>query len=284
MDFLEVTAPILYRRVEITSLDLLKLLFCSREEQSVSSHVSLSFLHASSSHFASASSRSMMLQKSRIDDTLSLFQTRTLNLDLSSVTNDDASILPSTLPLFTSRLNPPIPIPLDLLRVTTLFDSGSLFALLFITLLPHLNPTQFDCNVRQRTDTSPEFYLGGSKLPILSHFTRLQTISLQGIIPFTFQKAAPLGAYSLCCLPSPALDCRRNLRLHLPSLLHPGCFSVGKWVRNLDRWKDVLGFSGMQEGSIVLVVWTDEERKEVERVLEEEVEETWKSLYVVEEV
>lgn len=84
-------------------------------------------------------------------------------------------------------------------------------------------------------------------------------------------------------LPRPSLEVRRVVQLHLHTLLYgPDFLDVGSFTKKVKKTAILaLGLKSMQEGSVVLVVRSKKERREVRKVVEE-MEEGWKGKFVVE--
>ena len=85
------------------------------------------------------------------------------------------------------------------------------------------------------------------------------------------------GSYSFACLPPSSLGRRRVLRLHSTSFLLDSLLTL---VIALTRYSFVIGMSGMQDGSMVLVVGSQEEKEQAEEAIQKEGRE-WKSKFAV---
>ena len=89
--------------------------------------------------------------------------------------------------------------------------------------------------------------------------------------------------FPLAYLPLPSLDVRRTVRVYLNTLLYgPECSDVSSFTRKLEAMAvRILGLESMQEGTVVLVVRTKKESREVKRVVDE-MEERWKAKFAIE--
>jgi len=165
------------------------------------------------------------------------------------------------------------PIPLSLRKITGSYENDLVFDRLHTFLLPHLNPLQFEYIVHDLPhNASPEFWMSQdlSTLP----FLRLKVLKLRGFVPF-------MNGQHLVGLPSPTRDRRRIVRLHLPSLLYDQYPDVASLVETLSQWEEVFGLEDMQKGSMVMVIQTEKEKREVTTSLGQ-VKKRWRSLFQVE--
>ncbi|KAL7417641.1 hypothetical protein BDY24DRAFT_95970 [Mrakia frigida] len=237
-DFLEATAPLLYGgEVAITSLEGLKLLFCEREGNKDGT-------------------------TSRIDPLLSLSRVQTLTLDF---TQSEGSYIPNAFTLSSSRIDSDISlIPLQVLDITLPYHLLHILSAFYDRILfCWLNPSRFNLTVLNRAFKQSPWQPLGCYQP-LSHWSRITVVDLRGVLPWTQMN----GQLYLVGLVPPSLDDSpgRVVRLHLGSL-RASILSLSKLVRTLGSaaLPHNIHMEGMQTGSFVLIVGTEEEKKEVER-------------------
>jgi len=104
----------------------------------------------------------------------------------------------------------------------------------------------------------------------------LEVVDLKGSISFMRPELGH-GPYTFAYLRPPSLDRRRVLRLHSSSFLLDSLLSFVKFVRNISV---VMGMSLMQEGSMVLVVGSQEEKEQAEEAIQKGGGQ-WKSKFAV---
>lgn len=107
-------------------------------------------------------------------------------------------------------------------------------------------------------------------------WTRLQVLGFRGGISYQSSPGDELAGVAASLLRRP------TIRLHPKTLLCDARPRVSSFVEYLGELhlSRVLPLEEMQEGSMVLVVETEEERKEAEAAVEE-LEQRWRSKYVV---
>jgi len=121
---------------------------------------------------------------------------------------------------------------------------------------------------------------------VLDEWTRITTINVEGGFPIA--SSPPMWGYYgptlFAGLPAPEKESRRVVRVHVGTFSfqfekaneNVVSFLVGKKKR-----RDRMGLRGLQEGSIVLVVKSEQEKNEAEGWVEE-TDEKWRSLFAVE--
>ncbi|KAL7410755.1 hypothetical protein BDY24DRAFT_417611 [Mrakia frigida] len=252
MDFLESSSRLLYRDVVVTSAAKLEMLFCERKEETTAS-------------------------PSRINHLLDISTLRTLHIAF----NHSPWPTPS-LRLARRRIPTPLlTIPLDTLILTTpsSYTLRNILELYHLVLLPLLDPLRLEYNDYQGDGTDFVFRLYATPL---HHFTRLEEVVFRGVIPFHYQNNP--DARLIAALPLPTLDRRRTLRIIVASLLSRNFRTPTSVVRRIPtNWPyGTFSTDPMQDGSIIFVVRTKEEKEEVEAALVKEMEEEWRSRFAVE--
>ncbi|KAL7413671.1 hypothetical protein BDY24DRAFT_60980 [Mrakia frigida] len=249
-DFLAATSLGLYRDVVVTSAKQLRGLFCIRWQQ-----------HERKTKTSS-----------RIDSFLSLSQIKILSL----LPFESYSF--STLDLWSSRMEGSVPIPLNDIRISVQYSYQSHLHLqnLHTCLLPLLNPARcfYDTHGR-REQEGPWTNIGSSNL---TGWTRLQHLEIRGSLPYSsLETGAFVGA-----LPSPSINQRRTIRLHLSSLL---CRLKPTLEDFLDTYllgrDSQYGLDTLQVGSLVLVVPKHKKEEVEEAVRVEEKFRRWRRVLVV---
>ena len=159
----------------------------------------------------------------------------------------------------------PIPIPLDLLLLSSRFDGTHRLLRLHSVLLPHFDPLRVEYDTRGRSfDASPVYSLSG--LPLLSTFHRLTTLDFKELLPVICNFSTSPSIHYLADLPTLSFARLRTVRLHLATLLSLESPDTTSLVQNLSKMA-AFRFELMQEGSTVLVVRTEEERMEAEEAV-----------------
>ncbi|KAL7411378.1 hypothetical protein BDY24DRAFT_417171 [Mrakia frigida] len=250
-DFLAATAPDLYRSVTVESLDSLKKLFCQREVKPEEGRRTRSSPPAS-----------------RINLLLSLSQIQTLSITLDS--------FPMTTRLSPSRLVEATSIPLATLHLSLPHSIRGKVDSLDRHLLPLLNPVRCHWNILRRPFKGTRWVTIGRSS--LAGWTRLEQVDLKGGLPWS----EPREGLRLAALPPPSLARRRVVRLHVASLF---CLASPDLRCALDdiAGRDILyGLDTMQAGSLVLVVGSEEEKRETEEVVRTFGEiEPWRRVFAV---
>jgi len=109
-------------------------------------------------------------------------------------------------------------------------------------------------NIIERSfNNFPSFYLS---TPTLIGFTRIEVVVLKGAVPLE------VGGSYLASLPPPSLGVRRTVRLHVSTLLSARSLSPVRFIEHIQEWAYVLNVGNMQDGSVVLVVQTEKERRQ----------------------
>ncbi|KAL7417290.1 hypothetical protein BDY24DRAFT_165351 [Mrakia frigida] len=245
LDFLAASSPHLYRDIKVTSVEELLRMFCQRKR---------------STH------------QSRINSYLSLSTLRSLNVDFSALKIPIGLPPPLLRSLDFSRLLDPHSLPLDLLRFDWLISSPLHFYYMHSSLLPILNPRRIDFKMHQDRQ-SPTFRpspFWESSFAIES-WTRLEVVDLWGAIPVT---SNPNQSETLLLgVPARTLLGLKRMRLHIASLVgwegHPAtALEVVKELEVHENSREMrsnrLGLSRMRDGSVVIVVESEEERRAVE--------------------
>jgi len=101
-------------------------------------------------------------------------------------------------------------------------------------------------------------------LPVIVEWDRTELVDLKGVVPSSRSR----GDNHVVGLPLPVVEVRRVVRLHLNSLL-------GDQIRTLSTLATAVGTTifwilcgnGMQEKTIVLVVASEEEKSQVQKVV-----------------
>lgn len=219
---------------------------------------------------------------SRINPFLSLSQIRSLTIDFVSL-----PILPKNLRVSSSRFDVAGPLPLDNLQVH--YQDGFLhdptLEVLYSSLLPHLNPARCTFHAFE-VEQEERDYLAWTQLGTSSLFgwSRLTQLDLIGLIPYTGRNHMD----HLVGISSPSLLRRLQLRIHVGSFVPPFHNHDGS-VRELDNFftdfvldSVHLGLESMQPGSLVLVVRSEEERRDLEKVVRENQEiSEWRSVVAI---
>ena len=165
-----------------------------------------------------------------------------------------------------ARIAHSTPIALDLLHLSTNFDHRKPLLILLSKLLPRFDPVRVDYDTRGRSfDDPPIFSISG--LPVLSTFHRLTTLELKGMLPVIWNPSIFSDSYHLAYLPLPTISRRRTVRLHLPTLLSSDAPDTTTFLKDTKEMAG-LNLEHMQEGSVVLVVRSEEERREAEEAVE----------------
>ncbi|KAL7413535.1 hypothetical protein BDY24DRAFT_57531 [Mrakia frigida] len=279
-DFLTATALELYRDVVVTSMKQLEGLFCERKVVQAGRKTKVSSLPSSSLFSLSTDLANPLSQNpsktSRINSHLSLSHIHTLIIDFTSL----SSRVPNSLSLSSSRLDDEQPLPLEHLEVSSDYSKVEVLQLLYSSLFRRLDPTRCSYKIVGRA-LSKARWVGLSRNYMTQPlgWTRIQTLDLSGILPCVSLN----GHRHLAGLPSPFPDHRQVLRLHVASLLFTVCRDAKEFVDLVGEHPDLYNFGERQARSVVLVVKSEEEKRDVEAAVEESPEiEGWRHVFAVE--
>lgn len=149
--------------------------------------------------------------------------------------------------------------------------------MLTTTLFQHLNPARYEQIVEGRPVASGSSFVCFRSRWAPLEWERLEVLKLEGILPL-WRTAGPS---CVAAVQLPTLGWRRTLRIHLSTLFLPSLPTSLAVLRELEFNRHVLGYSGMQERSIVLVVRLEEEKVETELAVQQ-LQERWRDLFTVE--
>lgn len=131
-------------------------------------------------------------------------------------------------------------------------------------LLPELNPKRVAYRIANRPRSSALLLL--NRISLLDGWKRLEEIELEGAIPYdAFAPEAGLGYMGQ--FPPPVRERRRTVRLRVATLMTHWGSSSRSLVRLVAHRGTLCMLEQMQKGSMVLVVESEEERKDVEEAL-----------------
>ncbi|KAL7413561.1 hypothetical protein BDY24DRAFT_58583 [Mrakia frigida] len=253
-DFLAATALELYRDVVVTSMKQLEGLFCERKVVQAGRKT----------------------KTSRINPHLSLSQIQTLIVDFTSL----SSPVPNSLSISFSRLDDQRPLPLEHLEVSLDYSKvEEVLWLLYYSLFPRLDPTRCSYKIVGRAlPQTPWVNLSRNHTTQPLGWTQIQTLDLSGVFPCVFN-----GHRHLAGLPPPFPDHRRVLRLRVASLLWSLYTNSEAIMVLIARNPVFFGLEEMQNGSIVLVVKSEEEKREAEAAVRtSEIIERWRNVFAIE--
>ncbi|KAL7413619.1 hypothetical protein BDY24DRAFT_59766 [Mrakia frigida] len=237
-DFLTATAPELYRAVVVTSVKQLEGLFCERDVIQAGRKTKNS------------------TKTSRINSHLSLSQIKTLCVDLTSL-----SSVPKSISISSSRLHDERPIPLERSGIRLDYSKVEILQLLYSSLFPRLDPTRCSHKIVGRPLQQVRWvHLQRKDTKELLGWTQIQTLDLSGVLPSVLLG----GRHYLAGLPSPSPGQHRVVRIHVGSLLYGLRRDSKSFVDMIGEYSSLSGLDGMQDGSVVLVAKSEEEKGEVE--------------------
>jgi len=131
--------------------------------------------------------------------------------------------------------------------------------------------------VKERKAEETAWYDDGAGIPLIE-WSRLEGVEFKGMMTRRWSR----GESFLGCLPTPKVERRRTIHLHLASLLtaqRPDAPSFLDFVSN--HGAQLYGLHHLQEGSVVLVVESEKDRREAEAAVMA-VEPRWRSVFSVE--
>jgi len=193
---------------------------------------------------------------------------RSLSIDLAA---DESAWSSSFLHLSFSRLDDPI--PLDQLDVQLRTTHTSVYRALHTTVLPRLNPTSFTCSLLGEEGNESVWLSLSRAYPTLDSWTRTEELRFVGGIVYSQPCNGPL---LLGSIPQPFLHRRRIVRIQVDVRL------VASVLLRLARGRS-FGFEGMQDGSMRLVVKSEEEKVAAEEIVRASSEiERWRRVFAVE--
>lgn len=167
----------------------------------------------------------------------------------------------------------PGPLPIQSLRVAFHQSRNcGLLGYLRLTLFPRVNPFRVEYAVARGADQPAWIPFCGA--PLIAEWTRTEVLEFSG----SFVVFLASYTHSLAGLPPRSLP-RRVLRLHLATL----CFEAegaDKFLESLDILREPPSPINQFE-TVVLVVRSEQERREVEAAVEQ-VEERFRSIFLVE--
>ncbi|KAL7413684.1 hypothetical protein BDY24DRAFT_415264 [Mrakia frigida] len=188
---------------------------------------------------------------------------RTLAIDFSSL-----SPVPNSLSISSSRLDDERPIPLDYLEITLDYSKTGILSLLCARLFPRLDPERCSYEIVGRALRQNRWAeMNHQDTTQLLGWSRIQTVDIIGVFPFTVFNTRD----HLVGLPSPFPAQRRVVRLHVASLLSLAYPDIDALVGNIGSHSRFWGLDGMQDRSVVLVVRTEEEKREAEAAVQTSV-------------
>ncbi|KAL7413566.1 hypothetical protein BDY24DRAFT_388937 [Mrakia frigida] len=254
-DFLTATAQELYKLVAVTSVKQLEGFFCKR----------------------TVAQEERKTKTSRINPHLSLSHIHTLIIDFTSLSSRRR--VPNSLSLSSSRLDDQRPLLLEHLEVSSDYSKVEVLRLLYSSLFPRLNPTRCSYKIVGRALPQAHWVHLSHNYPTqLLGWTQIQTLDLSGVFPRVFLN----GQDHLAGLPPPFPDHRRVLRLRVASLLSSSTGSESI-MDIIGRNPVFFGLEEMQDGSIVLVVKSEEEKREAEAAVQTSQRiERWRHVFIVE--
>lgn len=145
-------------------------------------------------------------------------------------------------------------------------------------LFPRLNPAQVEYSVVRTRHESAWFYL--SYCSGVTQWTRTDVLVIAGSLLASEGREGG-RELTLGVLPRPSLPYHRTLRLHLSTLYDGRCVDAVAFLKLAEKPSCLFHRLVPELKSVVLVVRSEEERKEVEAAIKE-VGEKFRSLFVVE--
>ena len=181
--------------------------------------------------------------------------------------------VPNSLNLSTSRIPPWPGLPLHTLTLTCDYRNLPILSKLCQFLLPLLNPTRLQYDVRDAR-TAVTFPLFTT--PLLLNFSRLEEIDFKGTLTYR-PGISPRSLASRRSHPWTAIESFESISSLFLRRIATRRRSCGYFAPESLSWID-----RMQEGTLVLVVETEEKKVQAELAVIREVEERWRGKFVVE--